>query len=97
VFLDPPYDMGNTDPYASDGTGVAARVTEWCLFNGANRLLRIVLAGYDGEHNILESLGWRVIEWKARGGYGNQSNGAGRANAKLERLWLSPHCLPETE
>jgi DNA adenine methylase len=96
VFLDPPYDMGNTDPYASDGTGVAERVTEWCVFNGPNPLLRIVLAGYNGEHNILESLGWRVVAWKAHGGYGNQSNGAGRANAKLERLWMSPHCFPTT-
>ena len=52
-----------------------------------------MLAGYDGEHNELTELGWRVDEWKAKGGYGSQGDGRGRDNSKRERLWFSPHCL----
>jgi hypothetical protein len=33
-----------------------------------------------------------VIAWSAQGGYGNRSK-KGKANAKRERLWCSPHCL----
>ena len=35
---------------------------------------------------------WRAVPWKAKGGYGSQGNGRGRANAGREVLWLSPHC-----
>jgi len=93
VFLDPPYDQeGRADVYAMESP-VAADVRKWCADMGDSANIRIVLAGYDGEHNELESLGWRVVEWKARGGYGSQGDGRGRANAARERLWLSPHCM----
>ena len=36
--------------------------------------------------------GWEMVSWKANGGYGNQGQGRGRANAKRECLWLSPAC-----
>ncbi|NBQ13065.1 MAG: hypothetical protein EBU31_00280 [Proteobacteria bacterium] len=68
-------------------------MTAWCEANGKRDDLRIVLAGYDGEHNRLESMGWLAVAWKARGGYGSQGNGRGRENAARERLWLSPHCM----
>lgn len=93
VFLDPPYDAGNTDPYAGSGAGVAQRALEWCMLNGHDPQLRIVLAGYAGEHDALGLLGWRSVAWKARGGYGSQGGGRGRENAARERLWLSPGCL----
>jgi hypothetical protein len=51
--------------------------------------VRIVLSGYEGEHDALQGRGWRVVEWKANGGYGNA---AGNENRHRERLWLSPHC-----
>ncbi len=94
VFLDPPYSHGLRDSelYAVE-TDCAAAVLEWCKTNGDNPLLRIVLAGYAGEHDALESLGWRVQAWKAKGGYGAQGDGRGRDNAHNERIWLSPHCL----
>ena len=93
VFLDPPYDQGERgDVYAMESP-VAGDVRKWCAENGSNPSIRIVLAGYDGEHNELEALGWGVFEWKARGGYGSQGDGRGRANASRERLWLSPHCM----
>lgn len=36
----------------------------------------------------------RIAGWWVWGiGYGNQSNGRGRANAGRERIWFSPYCL----
>lgn len=93
VFLDPPYDQSiRSDVYAME-TPVAGDVLEWCKANGDNSDLRIVLAGYDGEHNALEAMGWRVTAWKAAGGFGSQGQGRGEENATKERLWFSPHCL----
>ena len=52
--------------------------------------LRIVLCGYDNEHDHLLSLGWRKTEGKAGSGAGYSTrNDSGRR----ERLWLSPACL----
>jgi len=93
VFLDPPYDQGERADVYSMESPVAADVRKWCAENGSSPSMRIVLAGYDGEHNELERMGWGVFEWKARGGYGSQGDGRGRANASRERLWLSPHCM----
>lgn len=94
IFLDPPYSAGEHAIEYSGGTGEVARdVLEWCKVIGDDPNLRIVLAGYAGEHDELEPLGWRVIRWKAKGGYGSQGQGRGRENAARERLWLSPHCM----
>ena len=94
IFLDPPYSSTeHSIDYAQGQSDVAADVTAWCSVNGPNPSLRIVLAGYDGEHNVLEQQGWRSVAWKARGGYGSQGEGRGRENSARERLWLSPHCM----
>lgn len=93
VFFDPPYDQGERATVYTMESPVSANVREWCAENGQDRSLRIVLVGYDGEHNSLEELGWRAVAWKARGGYGSQGTGRGRENASRERLWLSPHCM----
>lgn len=93
IFFDPPYAdtaKRTSDLYAVDCEQVAHRVREWCIANGDNPLLRIVLAGYDGEHAMPD--GWRIHEWKARGGYENQSEEAS-GNCRRERLWFSPHCI----
>jgi hypothetical protein len=93
VFLDPPYDLGErADVYAHESEA-AAEARQWALENGSDPNVRIVLAGYAGEHDALEAAGWRVKSWKARGGYGSQGDGRGRENASRERLWLSPHCM----
>jgi hypothetical protein len=87
VVLDPPYSQ--TDAvYASDSSTVAHLVRAWCLANGDNKDLRIVLCGHEGEHHELEAHGWRIQEWdqKKSGGY------SGKSDAR-ERLWISPHCL----
>jgi DNA adenine methylase len=95
IFLDPPYGHleRTKDVYALDND-VASEVLEWCIANGNNPKLRICLAGYEGEHNTLEELGWEKVVWRANGGYGNQqADGKARENAKRECLWFSPHCL----
>lgn len=93
VFLDPPYALDERASVYSHESGAAADCLKWCLANGDQPGLRIVLAGYAGEHDVLEAAGWRVTAWKARGGYGSQGEGRGRDNAARERLWLSPRCI----
>lgn len=92
VFLDPPYSDGEMQ-YAAGGTGTSLSydVRAWAIENGDNPRLRIVLAGYEGEHD-LTAHGWRVESWRAQGA-GYVGKGAQRENQKRERLWLSPHCL----
>lgn len=100
VFLDPPY--GDTaeresNLYTTDSASVAYECQEWCLKNGHNRLLRIALCGYVGEHEILATRGWDPYYWKGHGGYGNQGEGTGRANSEKEVIWFSPHCLKDVQ
>ena len=94
IFFDPPYGakaQRNANLYATDSLTVADDVRAYCLERGGDPRMRIVLAGYAGEHEELERHGWGVIEWQAQGGYGNRS-AQGKENAKKERLWFSPHC-----
>jgi hypothetical protein len=100
IFLDPPYgDVRDADLYAHDDLNVAAEVQKWCLENGNDPLYRIVLAGFDCEHEALESHGWRAVEWYRagflKGGMANTGGTGGQQHR--ERLWLSPHCLREPE
>lgn len=97
IFLDPPYDVDerervyNTD---EDYGNVSEKVRQWCIENAHNPRYRIVLSGYDGEHEMPSD--WRVVEWKANRAYGSSKNINSRNNANRfrERLWLSPNCLP---
>jgi len=108
IFLDPPYDtsMREAKIYNHegdlDGEQLSAQVRRWCIQNQDNPRYRIVLAGYEGEHDLP---GWTVVEWMA--GPSQQTaasaqrnrdgNGSGNSlNRKLERLWLSPNCLRGT-
>lgn len=97
IFFDPPYsdEKRNKNIYACESMTVAHDVREWTKKRGDNKNYRIIIAGYDGEHDELLNYGWTVETWKANGGYGNQGNGQGKENAKRERLWLSPYCLKE--
>ena len=88
IFLDPPYSTSG-DLYVHGDSQVAHAVREWCA--GAPNHLRIVLCGYDDEH---DSLGWRRINGSAGGGAGYSANGL---NGRRERLWLSPGCLDIAE
>jgi len=89
VFLDPPYATSG-DLYAHTDDGVAARVREWC--ETADPDLRVILCGYDDEHDRLLSHGWRVTDGKAGGGAGYSVR---KDNGRRERLWISPACLAD--
>lgn len=96
VFLDPPYagEAGrDNNIYRCENLTVADDVRSWCADRGDDPMMRIALCGYEGEHEDLESAGWRAVAWKTQGGYGNQ--GQGKANAHRERIWFSPHCVNE--
>jgi hypothetical protein len=87
IFLDPPYATSG-DLYAHVDADVGLAVREWCAT--APRELRVILCGYDTEHDALLAHGWSVTEGKAGGGAGYSTNGL---NGRRERLWLSPACI----
>ncbi len=110
VFLDPPYPTHQKDGkksrdgelYATDkGADLNAlrdEVLAWCRRWGQDKQVRIAVCGYEGDgYEALLSEGWEEFSWEATGGYGNQRKaGKGKAgNAKRERIWFSPHCVPE--
>jgi hypothetical protein len=95
ILFDPPYphESGRTPGlYAHDSGTVAYDVQRFCLQHGNRPGLRIVLCGFEGDHEVLEQHGWGVMTWESHGGYGNRSV-QGKANTARERLWYSPHCL----
>lgn len=97
VLLDPPYDTDeralcyNHDGEEDDtGKSVWWRAYQWAIDHGGYPLLRIALCGY--EHPDAQfPPGWTCVAWKASGGYGRSDRG--KANARRERVWFSPHCL----
>jgi len=101
VFLDPPYDGTSDGLYAGGGDTVAADVHAWCERNGGDEKLRIALAGLGDYHDSLLSLGWRKVPIVRKGflsgGMSNTRGAGNNGNMKAEALWLSPHCLRESE
>lgn len=104
VFLDPPYlgDVRMADLYTVDDHTIAHDVRDWCLTNGDNPRFRIVLAGYNAEHDHLMPPTWRRHRWSASAAY--QTALAAKRDVKVgnlanrhgETLWLSPHCVNAT-
>lgn len=92
IFLDPPYDKGAMD-YGNGGMGlgISAAVRQWCVDNGADPLLRIVLCGHAGEHDALLAHGWHLRTWTARKGYALTAEAV--ENSASETLWCSPSCV----
>ena len=86
LFLDPPYTTSG-DLYVESADGIACDVREWCLH--ADHAKRIVLTGYDTEHDELLGHGWRVTQGKSGRGAGYSVR---RDNGRRERLWMSPAC-----
>jgi len=92
VFLDPPYSQSERDSSlygVEDSVSVAVR--DWAVGHGNDKLFRIALCGYEGEHEMPPD--WEVYSWKPNGGYGLQGEGRGRENKGRERIWFSPYCL----
>ena len=89
ILLDPPYATSGDLYHEADHDGsVSAEVRAWCLT--APDDLRIVLCGYDSEHDELIEHGWEVRHGKAGSGAGYSTRAD---NGRRERLWLSPACL----
>ena len=97
MFFDPPYATSyrDKDIYHCEDLEVAKAVEDWVLNRGNNPDYRIVLCGYEDEYHKLIANGWKVVNWKANGGYSNlgRNNTAGKKNRFKERLFISPHCL----
>jgi len=95
IFLDPPYDQDTRYPrlYSTDEVhgNVSAQVRDWCLDNAQNPRYRIVLCGYEGEHDMPSE--WRVFKWVAGASY-KTHRGDQTGNRYKERIWFSPNCLP---
>lgn len=91
IVIDPPYahDERADNLYAEESAGVSADVRSWALEHGEDPELRIVLCGYEGEHEMPPN--WRVAEWHTSGGYASAERGL--ENRFRERLWFSPACL----
>ena len=108
VFLDPPYppDAGCEANIYSGSVGVEREVFDrafrYCVENGHDKRLRIAFCYYDGTlvngkdvSAELRSLGWDIVPWKGRGGYGGQSGD--NQNATRERIGFSPGCLSSVQ
>lgn len=99
VFLDPPYlgDVRTADLYAVDDHSIAHAVRDWCLSNGDDRRLRIVLAGYADEHDHLMPDTWRRYRYSASVAYSTTSSASrsdgNHENRHKEVLWMSPGCI----
>ena len=92
VFLDPPYEKGAMNYGAGGmGLGIDVQVRDWCVANGSNPKLRIVLCGHANDHDFLLLMGWHTRTWKARKGYALTE--AAVNNSAGETLWCSPHCV----
>lgn len=91
VLLDPPYSTGDTRLYSEQSQTISAEVRGWCLT--ADPTHRIVLCGYEDEHDALLAHGWRKVAGKSGSSGYNRDPLAGRR----ERLWMSPACLDHTQ
>ena len=90
IYLDPPYDK--TERVYRQRNRVSADVEAWCLEQTGGPH-RIVLSGYDSEHDTLLDHGWRKVEThtatSARVTLSNTTN--------TEQLWYTPNCIHPTE
>jgi site-specific DNA-adenine methylase len=97
-FLDPPYAdtaARASNLYRKDCERVAHDVREWAIAEGKDKLMRIALCGYEGEHKMPAD--WDCIAWNAGAGFSGQRHAGAGNNGKKERIWFSPHCLGPKE
>lgn len=92
ILFDPPYETGHT-VYAHHDRDISAEVREWC--KTANPDYRIVLCGYDNDHDELLAHGWTKHVGKATGGGGYKKTLGEGASTSRERVWTSPACLSD--
>ncbi len=99
IFFDPPYSDEKRDQeiYQHESQTVSHDVRAWAIERGKIESYRIVIAGYEGEHEELAEHGWTKETWSAQGGYANLGGAdtPGKENRHREILWYSPHCQRE--
>ena len=91
VFLDPPYSIReevDKTLYSQDSLHVSHDVREWCKDAPAD--WRIILCGYDDEHDELLTHGWLKAKPPRHMSAGYNMSGL---NANRDQLWTSPACL----
>lgn len=93
VFLDPPYEVsGNLYAVTNRNktTTISQEVRAWCRDEApTDHGLKIILCGYENEHDELLQHGWhKTTGAHNTGGYVKDKTRAG----KTEQLWLSPAC-----
>jgi len=88
VVLDPPYkhDGRFKGAYTNDDDNIADLCYKWCLDNGGNNKLKIVMCCYDNGYFKLP--GWKKIGWKARKGYQSKTK-----QYMKEIIFVSPSCF----
>lgn len=74
------------------GSRVSDDVEAWCLEQTGGPH-RIVLSGYDSEHDTLLGHGWRKVETRKANIAGGRLNNT----ANTEQLWYTPNCIHPTE
>jgi site-specific DNA-adenine methylase len=88
VLLDPPYREAGKKRYGRYHDNlVSGRVRAWAIENGTKKWLRIILCGYDGEHEMPAD--WSVYRWDHAKGMSKAEKNLGR-----ERVWCSPAIRP---
>ena len=89
IYLDPPYDK--TESIYRKNNRASTDVEAWCLEHTESPH-RIVLSGYDTEHDQLLNHGWgKTQTYKGSNGAGALGN-----TTNTEQLWYSPNCLTAT-
>jgi len=93
IFFDPPYDhkVRNKDIYKWDDATLSASVRQWCLEHGDDPRFRIVLCGYEGEHEMPET--WEKVAWTGGRCMPRRHKTQNSDNRLKERIWFSPHCI----
>lgn len=93
VLLDAPYRQDLRSICYSHDHNISTEVRAWALEHGEDPQFRIALCGYEDEHAEHMPSTWEMVPWKAGGGYGRSERG--KQNRHEERIWFSPHCLPD--
>ena len=84
VFLDPPYKVYGEGCYGRyHSEMVSTNVRDWAVEAGRDRRVKIMLCGYEGEHEMPNT--WKVYTWDH-----DQGMNKGHSNKGKERVWCSP-------
>jgi DNA adenine methylase len=91
IFLDPPYDPQLTSRkekiYGSVSdikNTISSDVREWCK-NVKHENYKVILCGYDCEHDELLDIGWTKLPWTKKASLGMKC----KENQKTEYLWVN--------